>query len=502
MSTRLLSALKKIPVPLFGTAAAAFQFGSRKAASVPRYALWGAPLVSGGLWFVWPAIDEEWKESFGNEPLSSDPTPPPAEEKQQEEEVKEQEKVEIEEESVALSKDDNDPTTSEDHVETEIVAETAEVIQEEAKDLEEVKEANENELDPYENLPEDDESTTCVICLINRQGPCRPVWRKFERCMKDNTPKDDEDGEKKSDTPSMSEKCDTYMLPWINCIQNYRNRYTLISNDFFQHEMVGEVEKGIREDEKIMLDKIDISTVVQVRSEWNDVDKTAGKELADDEDAILVEGIAKINLWDGETSRPIEIAFVKDQDGTLLGYEQFFDFKKTMKDSASSEGQSSKVGACNFHVNPSTTKSIQIFALYREREEEAAIEDIKETNKEEEAKPKERKQNLFYSALVDMDQVPVQVKETPAAEETSPNVEQSESAKETPPIVEQSEPAKGKPLIVAQSEPAKEAPPSASVEQSKLAEERLPSASVEHSEPAKETSPSVSVEQSEPAVEE
>jgi hypothetical protein len=292
------------------------------------------------------------------------------------------------------------------------------------------------------------------------------------------------------------------MLPWINCIQNYRNRYTLISNDFFQHEMVGEVEKGIREDEKIMLDKIDISTVVQVRSEWNDVDKTAGKELADDEDAILVEGIAKINLWDGETSRPIEIAFVKDQDGTLLGYEQFFEFKKTMKDSASSEGQSSKVGACNFHVNPSTTKSIQIFALYREREEEAAIEDIKETNKEEEAKPKERKQNLFYSALVDMDQVPVQVKETPAAEETSPNVEQSESAKETPPIVEQSEPAKGTPLIVAQSEPAKEAPPSASVEQSKLAEERLPSASVEHSEPAKETSPSASVEQSKPAVEE
>jgi hypothetical protein len=239
-----------------------------------------------------------------------------------------------------------------------------------------------------------------------------------------------------------------------------------------------------------------------VRSEWNDVDKTAGKELADDEDAILVEGIAKINLWDGETSRPIEIAFVKDQDGTLLGYEQFFDFKKTMKDSASSEGQSSKVGACNFHVNPSTTKSIQIFALYRERKEEAAIEDIDETNKEEEAKPKERKQNLFYSALVDMDRVPVQVKETPAAEETSPNVEQSESAKETPPIVEQSEPAKETPLIVAQSEPAKEAPPSASVEQSEPAEERLPSASVEHSEPAKETSPSVSVEQSQPAVEE
>ena len=285
MSTRLLSALKKVPVPLFGTAAAAFQFGSRKAASAPRYAQWGVPLVSGGLWFVWPAVNEEWKQSFGTEPSSADPSPPPVEDEKEEEE------------SDALSTDkepasDSEEAAPEEEVDTEKAAETAVVIHEEIKDSEEVKET---ESESYDNLPEDDESTTCVICLINRQGPCRPMWRKFERCMKDNTSKDDEDGETKSDTPSMSEKCDTYMLPWITCIQKFRNRYTLISNDFFQHEMVGEVEKGIREDEKVLLDNVDISTIVQVRSEWNEVDKTEEKELADDEDATLVEGIAKIN---------------------------------------------------------------------------------------------------------------------------------------------------------------------------------------------------------------
>jgi len=128
------------------------------------------------------------------------------------------------------------------------------------------------------------------------------------------------------------------------------------------------VEKAINEDEKVLLDNIAISSIVQVGSEWNDVDKTQGKELADDEDATLVEGIAKINLWDGKSLRPIEIAYVKDQDGTLLGYEQFFDYKKSIKGNALSEEQRSKVGACNFHVNPSTTKSIQIFALYRDQE--------------------------------------------------------------------------------------------------------------------------------------
>lgn len=373
---------------------------------------------------MWPAVDDEWKQSIGLMSSTSDPSQVKKEETSAE---SNDEPADIAEEPVTAPEENAVDTADVIHEEKEDPQSSKE--EETAENEPEEEEKAENEPDVYDNLPEEDESTTCTICLINRQGPCRPVWRKFERCMKDNTPKDDQDGEAKSDTPSMSEQCDIYMLPWITCIQGFRNRYTLIANDFFQHEMIGEVEKAINEDEKVLLDNIAISSIVQVGSEWNEVDKTQGKELADDEDAILVEGIAKINLWDGKSLRPIEIAFVKDQDGTLLGYEQFFDFKKSIKGNALGE-QSSKVGACNFHVNPSTTKSIQIFALYRDQEELSIIEEDTKSPNAEIAKPKERKQALFYSNLVDMKNVPVQAKEVPKLEVEVEEVEQSEPAKE------------------------------------------------------------------------
>jgi hypothetical protein len=64
MSASLLNVLKLVPVPIFGTAATAFQFGAKKATSAPRYAQWALPAVAGGIWFVWPAVDEEWKQSI------------------------------------------------------------------------------------------------------------------------------------------------------------------------------------------------------------------------------------------------------------------------------------------------------------------------------------------------------------------------------------------------------------------------------------------------------
>ncbi len=66
MSAQLLNILKKVPAPIFGNAAVAAKFGMQKATSAPRYAPWALPAVVGGLWFVWPAVDEEWKQSFGS----------------------------------------------------------------------------------------------------------------------------------------------------------------------------------------------------------------------------------------------------------------------------------------------------------------------------------------------------------------------------------------------------------------------------------------------------
>jgi Cobalamin biosynthesis protein CobT (nicotinate-mononucleotide:5, 6-dimethylbenzimidazole phosphoribosyltransferase) len=285
-----------------------------------------------------------------------------------------------------------------------------------------------SESDPYDDLPEEDEPTTCTICLINRQGPCRPTWRKFEKCMKDNSSAEAEGKDKmnQNEGSSLGEKCDKYMLPWITCLQKFRNRYTLISNNFFQNEMIAEIENGIDEEEKILLDNFDVKSIVQIGNDWSKADPL--QEISDDDDVPLVEGVVSINLWDANQSRPIEIAFVKDQDGTLLGYEQFFDFKKQLNGKVTEDLDDNigKVGGCIFHANPATTKSIQIFALYRNREttdesdansnDDAVVHDHasdidsnrKSQDESKETRPVGGKQALFYSKLLTMEEIPIQ----------------------------------------------------------------------------------------------
>ena len=80
-SAALLNSLKRVPVPLFGSATTAVAWTGRKLSLLPKLAPWALPLSMGGMWFVWPAVDEEWKQSIG---LGSSPAaaaaPAPAEE--------------------------------------------------------------------------------------------------------------------------------------------------------------------------------------------------------------------------------------------------------------------------------------------------------------------------------------------------------------------------------------------------------------------------------------
>jgi len=65
MSASIINTLKKVPIPLFGNALTATIFGTRKASTLARLAPWGIPLGGGALWFVWPAVDQTWKEEMG-----------------------------------------------------------------------------------------------------------------------------------------------------------------------------------------------------------------------------------------------------------------------------------------------------------------------------------------------------------------------------------------------------------------------------------------------------
>ena len=93
--------------------------------------------------------------------------------------------------------------------------------------------AGDEEDDPYENLPEDDEETDCTMCKTFRQGPCRPFWRKLERCFKDHESED-----------NGSAKCMRYFSPHQVCLMEYTNLYQLISLDLKQ-ELIADVEQAV-----------------------------------------------------------------------------------------------------------------------------------------------------------------------------------------------------------------------------------------------------------------
>lgn len=57
--------IRPLPVPLFGSVGTASSFLCAKSKMLPRLAGWGLPLSVGGLWFVWPAVDDGWKVEMG-----------------------------------------------------------------------------------------------------------------------------------------------------------------------------------------------------------------------------------------------------------------------------------------------------------------------------------------------------------------------------------------------------------------------------------------------------
>lgn len=230
-----------------------------------------------------------------------------------------------------------------------------------------------------------------------------------------------------------------------HAIRSCSIRYTNISNAYFKKEMIDEVEKTFGVDERVLLDISDVSTIVEIGSEWkkfaagsydtealsagetetpkvtstNEIEQNDKNTDADD---VLVEGVARINLWDSDGKRQVELAYIKDQDGLLLGYDQFSHLKKnsgdeddkrekngnattSKKESVEPQSKSliGKVGECNFHVNPQTTKYIQIFALYR-----SPLEDSDITNSKAPAEASPSNKVMFYSSLIPMEKVKIQ----------------------------------------------------------------------------------------------
>jgi len=254
------------------------------------------------------------------------------------------------------------------------------------------------EEDDYSDLPEEDEPTTCSICLINRQGPCRNPWRRFEKCMKvtmeetgENSIEDEE--EQKS---SLIDHCSQSSIVWLHCLEKHRLTYAILTNEHYHPEILG-VEEKIGHDrrssfpEQLGPPRVDLThwfeyqrAIIYHEDDLDQEDEPA-QPTPNDQTETFLAGYAYFPLHDTTTGNSIFVAYVRDQDGNLLGFDHFGKEKK--------EGK--KESELMFHITPNTT-SITAFAIYKKQSEDNkesvkhdthAAKDLVDSEKTKESKP-------------------------------------------------------------------------------------------------------------------
>jgi hypothetical protein len=256
-----------------------------------------------------------------------------------------------------------------------------------------------DENDPYEHLPLEDEETDCSLCNTFRKGPCRPYWRKLERCLKDF--KNEQGG---------VYKCGRYFIPHENCSMEYSNLYQLISLDLKQ-DMVRDAELSMSEKEQKTWDPpVDWSVWVQFASEAGlsfketvrSTDESGllplWKRLPENKEPVLLSQSAALPKVDGESGLILKIAFALDQDGFLLGLihskeywtlvEKAAGAASQVETAANADTPSDPTSSTNgetmenpqleleFFVLPGEVKTVRICGLYAENPATAGSDKI------------------------------------------------------------------------------------------------------------------------------
>jgi hypothetical protein len=249
----------------------------------------------------------------------------------------------------------------------------------------EVEEDDAEEDDPYANLPDEDEETDCSMCKTFRQGPCRPYWRKLERCFKDH------EGEENG-----AVRCMRYFKPHQQCLMGYSNLYQLVSLEMKQ-ELVSDLELSISEEERRKWNpQIDWSTYLEFTKETGlsyketvqSRDTTTNellplwKRLPDNKEPVLLTLTSQLPKLNPETGMILKVAYAVDQDGYVLGltynkkYGELLEKSKgnttegtdDAKNDSSEENQDNQHDQFefDFFILPGETKSVRVCGLYSE----------------------------------------------------------------------------------------------------------------------------------------
>jgi hypothetical protein len=94
----------------------------------------------------------------------------------------------------------------------------------------------------------------------------------------------------------------------------------------------------------------------------------------------LINAYAKFRLTEPDTGNPIEVAYIKDQRGRLLGFDSFSKRDTDDKNESDMHAEQNKVhdgstmeqnkmhdGECTFHIVPDETTSVAAYAIYRSK---------------------------------------------------------------------------------------------------------------------------------------
>lgn len=278
------------------------------------------------------------------------------------------------------------------------------------------------EADPYDNLPDTDEPTHCSICLTYRQGPCRPYWRKVEACTKDNelnkeegpAQEEEKEARKSNDEGPSRDKgeeeedmipntpCLKYMLPWIDCATGFKNLYSLIELDTNYTEGIANLEKEAVKTlcwasgkepnidwtpwQRYVLSHEDWTEPYSNKSEGNN-GTGSGKSISlwrtldQNLDPELVEIQALVPSKEG--AGILECAFAVDQNGNVIG----FTYGTKPIDAVQREGdetnpEKSSMVDLKIKLLPNLTRNITIKASYTQTKK---VEDNGANDKAEDA---------------------------------------------------------------------------------------------------------------------
>lgn len=97
----------------------------------------------------------------------------------------------------------------------------------------------------------------------------------------------------------------------------------------------------------------------------------------------LINAYAKFQLTDPKSGEPIEVAYIKDQKGRLLGFDSFTKQKSTDNENSDEDEErtdESNEGECTFHLVPGETTIVTAYAIYRGQREGDDGESLREDN--------------------------------------------------------------------------------------------------------------------------